>query len=252
MAFCITCPERTYTKNRFCSWAIRTWFQLATQGLGHIHPSRRTTTANGFGVAEQRTASRIIGLLSVMEALLAQDFKPKRTIILSFGFDEEVGGPRGGASLARHLEKKLGSNSIAMIMDEGGMGVHTLGNVAYALPAIAEKGFVDIILTLGTPGAHSSTPPTHTAIGVMSTLIAALEDHPFRPTLDDRNPMRGVLECEAKYSPEQVEPWLERELAPGHDIGQKIVESRGDAIRWQVQTSQAVTEVSGGSFIEIG
>ena len=40
-----------------------------------------------------------IGVVSLLEAvteLLRQDFKPRRTIHLAFGHDEEVGGPYGG------------------------------------------------------------------------------------------------------------------------------------------------------------
>ncbi|KAF2773202.1 putative vacuolar carboxypeptidase Cps1 [Teratosphaeria nubilosa] len=190
--------------------------------------------------------SNLIGILSAMESLLQQKFKPQRTIIFSFGFDEETSGYRGAKYLARHLEEKLGPNSIAMILDEGGMGVATTGDVAYALPAIAEKGFVDIVMTLETPGGHSSRPPAHTGIGIMSKLISALEDSPFYPSLSDKNPVRGVLECEAIYSDEYVEPWLKEKLQSGHDIGEEIVQSRGDSIRWQLQTSQAVDEIRGG------
>lgn len=198
----------------------------------------------GRGAADCK--SNLIGILSAMEALLAQDFKPSRTIIFSFGFDEETGGYRGAASIARRLEETLGQHSLAIIHDEGGMGISKLGDVAYAFPATAEKGFMDIALSLETPGGHSSRPPKHTAIGIMSELIVALEGHPFTPKLDDRNPTRGVLECEAIYSPEFAEPWLKGELRSGRDFGKKIVEARGDKIRWQIQTSQAVDVIGGG------
>jgi Gly-Xaa carboxypeptidase len=190
--------------------------------------------------------SNLIGILSAMEALLKQDFKPKRSIIFSFGFDEETGGYRGAANLARHIEDKLGADSIAMIHDEGGMGVSALGDVAYALPAAAEKGFVDVILTIDMPGGHSSRPPKHTAIGIMSKLISALEDYPFEPSLADSNPVRGVLECEATYSEAHIEPWLKKALQSGDDIGPRIAEAREGTIRWQIQTSQAVDVIRGG------
>lgn len=84
----------------------------------------------------------------------------------------------------------------------------------------------------------------------MSKIVQALEDNPFSPVLDVHNPVRKVLSCEAKYSPSDVEPWLRKELAsgtPGRAFGRKVVESRGDAIRWQIQTSQAVDIIHGGS-----
>src|ERR1700710_74308 len=67
----------------------------------------------GRGAADCK--SNLVGIFSAMEALLDQGFKPERTIILSFGFDEETGGYRGAAHLARHLETKLGANSLALI-----------------------------------------------------------------------------------------------------------------------------------------
>lgn len=190
--------------------------------------------------------SDLVGILTAMESLLEQGFQPERTIILSFGFDEETGGYRGAAHLSRYLEKKIGADSLAMIHDEGGMGVSRLGEVAYALPATAEKGFMDVVLTLETNGGHSSRPPNRTAIGIMSQIVLALEDHPFRPTLDDTNPVRSVLKCETKFSPDYVEPWLRRELESGRDIGERVVQSRGENIRWQIQTSQAVDIMRGG------
>ncbi|KAF2173821.1 hypothetical protein M409DRAFT_62069 [Zasmidium cellare ATCC 36951] len=194
--------------------------------------------------------SNLIGILSAIDALLAQAYTPRRSILLAFGFDEETGGTQGAAEISRHLERNMGNDSVAMVFDEGGMGVKTLGHIAYALPAVAEKGFVDIILTLETSGGHSSRPPKHTSIGIMSKIVEALEENPFSPVLDQTNPMRNVLQCEAVHSPSHVEPWLRKELASGgsaHELGEKMVNSRGDAIRWQIQTSQAVDIIHGGS-----
>lgn len=78
--------------------------------------------------------SNLIGILSAIDALLAQTYTPRRSILLAFGFDEETGGEQGAAGIARHLERNMGKDSLAMVFDEGGMGVKTLGDVAYALP----------------------------------------------------------------------------------------------------------------------
>ena len=198
----------------------------------------------GRGAADCK--SNLIGLLSAMESLLEQGFSLARTIIFSFGFDEETGGYRGAAKLSERLEQKLGSDSLAVILDEGGMGVSRLGEVAYALPAVAEKGFVDMIMTLEVNGGHASRPPPHSGIGIMSALIVALEDHSFTPVLSPRSPVRRVLECEAKYSAHDVEPWLQKKLKTGSDFGPKIVMSRNGNVRWQIQTSQAVDVIRGG------
>lgn len=190
--------------------------------------------------------NNLIGLLSAAEELLEQGFVTKRTIIFSFGFDEETGGERGGKHLAARLHEKIGTDGADMILDEGGMGIEKIGSVVYARPATAEKGYVDLVMDLETPGGHSSRPPSHTGIGIMARLVEALEDNAFKPHLDDANPFRNFLECEAQYSPEDVEPWLEEGLLSGKDLGDAIVKSRGEQVRWSIQTSQAVDVIRGG------
>jgi Gly-Xaa carboxypeptidase len=63
------------------------------------------------------------GLMSSMiaiETLLERDFKPARTVILSFGFDEEASGVYGAQQNAAHLREVWGDGAFAMIIDEGG------------------------------------------------------------------------------------------------------------------------------------
>lgn len=78
--------------------------------------------------------NNLIAVLSSVEALLEQSFRPRRGILLAFGFDEETGGFRGAETIADRLQRNMGNNSVAMILDEGGMGVKTIGDAAYALP----------------------------------------------------------------------------------------------------------------------
>ncbi|KAG9645427.1 putative vacuolar carboxypeptidase Cps1, partial [Aureobasidium melanogenum] len=189
--------------------------------------------------------SVLIGVYSAMERLLEQDFENKRTIILSFGFDEETGGFRGAKHLADHLKEKYGENSIEMIVDEGG-GMVVENGVTYAVPEIAEKGFLDIVLTLNTPGGHSSAPPKNTNIGIMSRLIAAMEDHPFVPHIDEHNPFWNYLKCEVEKSPKTAEPWLREALEKNEDFADRLIQSRGESVRWWIQTTQAVDIINGG------
>jgi len=193
--------------------------------------------------------NNLIGLLSVMEDLLSQHWRPKRTIILGFGFDEETGGVRGASYLAAELEKRYGKEGIVMIMDEGGMGLESYGHFVYALPAVTEKGFLNVILTLEVNGGHSSRPPEHTAIGIMAEIIVALEQNPFKPRLTKENPFRGFLECQVRYTPHEVESWLKDALLKGDDefkIGNRLAEARGKEVRFSIQTSQAVDIIQSG------
>ncbi len=202
-----------------------------------------------WGCGASDCKNNLIGLLSVMEDLLSQHWRPKRTIILGFGFDEETGGVQGASYIAAELEKRYGKEGIVMIMDEGGMGLESYGHFVYALPAVAEKGFFDVILTLEVNGGHSSQPPEHTAIGIMAEIIVALEQNPFKPRLMKENPFRGFLECQVRHTPHEVEPWLKDALLKGDDevkIGTRLAEARGKEVRFLIQTSQAVDIIQSG------
>ncbi|KAK8166695.1 vacuolar carboxypeptidase [Phyllosticta citrichinensis] len=196
--------------------------------------------------------NNLIGILSALEDLLEQDFQPKRTIILSFGFDEEVGGDRGAAFLAAELNKRYEPESIAFIIDEGGMGLTALGDHVYALPGVGEKGYADLLITVDVQGGHSSRPPPHTGIGIMAELIAELEANPYTPRLTQDNPFRGLLECQVKYSPKDVEPWLRHALSNRHtsekNLGTRLAKTREDD-RFILQTSQAVDIIRGGEKV---
>jgi hypothetical protein len=61
----------------------------------------------------------LVDFQAAVESMLQTGFTPKRTIVLSFGFDEEVSGPQGAAHLAKHLEAIYGPDSFALILDEG-------------------------------------------------------------------------------------------------------------------------------------
>ena len=182
-----------------------------------------------------------------MEDLLSQEFEPKRTIVLAFGFDEETGGARGATKLSEALVERWGRDSFVFLMDEGGMGVKTLDNVMYAYPAVGEKGYYDAELRLTARGGHSSKPPEHTGIGVFAQAIVALEDRPYTPRLPQWSPFRRALECNAKYSPHAVEPWLKDALL--HDSEEEAARRLSPVLtddKWLMQTSQAVDVISGG------
>lgn len=129
------------------------------------------------------------GLMAVheaVEALLAQGFRPARTVYLAFGHDEEVGGRQGAAKIA----DLLGSRGVRLesVLDEG--QVVTSGIVPgfekpVALVGIAEKGYLSLELRVEAEGGHSSMPPRHTAVGILAAAIAKLEAAPFPARLPE-------------------------------------------------------------------
>ena len=205
-----------------------------------------------WGRGSSDCKNNLIGIMSVLESLLSQDWKPRRSVMLAFGFDEETGGVRGAAKIAEVLENAWGRDGFALILDEGGMGLTTVGDYVYARPAVAEKGYMDAQLILETSGGHSSRPPEHSGIGIIAEMIVALEQNPYTPVLTKENPLRGFLECQAKYTPGELEPWLRRSLQrddDGTDIGKKLANERGPGIRFSMQTSQAVDIIRGGDKV---
>ncbi|PYI02538.1 vacuolar carboxypeptidase Cps1 [Aspergillus sclerotiicarbonarius CBS 121057] len=195
----------------------------------------------------------LIGLMSVVEDLLSQEWEPTRTILLAFGFDEESHGFLGAGSIAEFLEEKYGPDSFEFVLDEGGMGLETVDDtndgVVYALPGVGEKGSLDMVLTLAVPGGHSSVPPPHTGIGIVSEIIYALErEDLFVPVLDTHHPTRKMLECQVRHSASQVEPWLASALQSTDyvSLAEKLASSRGSKFRFILQTSQAADIITGG------
>lgn len=201
----------------------------------------------GRGASDDKNS--LTALLSAVETLLAQGWAPKRTVLLAFGFDEECSGVKGAGSIAAHLNSTWGSDSLAIVLDEGGMGLQQIDDVLYALPAVMEKGHVDIWFTLHVQGGHSSTPFPHTGIGIMAEMVVALESHPYAPELIKDSPIYNHYVCQARYSPD-AEPDVTRLLKKG-DLQALAKELAGQdrSTNYRLQTSQAVDYIGGGQKI---
>jgi Gly-Xaa carboxypeptidase len=93
-----------------------------------------------------------------IESMLLHRVKPRRSIVLAFGFDEETTGSEGAGKLAPYLEEHYGKDAFSILIDEGDPMEEMFGAV-FAAPAIGEKGYIDIKIEVTTPGGHSSIPP---------------------------------------------------------------------------------------------
>ncbi|KAL3422828.1 peptidase family M20/M25/M40 [Phlyctema vagabunda] len=202
-----------------------------------------------WGRGSEDDKSTLIAVLSAMTALLEADFIPARTVILAVGFDEEGGYPEsyGAKALSNLLEKKYGADSMEMIFDEGVAGIETHFGTEFAGPATAEKGYVDITVTVETSGGHSSTPPDHTAIGYLAEIISLIERNPFPSTLTSGNPTGNYLSCLAEYG-ETIPSDLKDAILDRKDTRRVIdyMEKSLDT-RALIRTSSAIDVVHGGS-----
>ncbi|KAI0467746.1 hypothetical protein F4859DRAFT_232258 [Xylaria cf. heliscus] len=191
--------------------------------------------------------STITALMSAMEALLSQEeYQPRRSVIFAFGFDEECSGYRGAGEISKHLEERYGEGGIAVILDEGGAGLQKLGDSLYALPAVYEKGYLDVWFDLTVVGGHSSTPPPNTAIGIMSEIVTTLESNPFEPKVTWNSPIHQGLICLARYSPHAL-PEL-TEIIQYNDLraAARFLAHLSKETQYFIQTSQAVDRIAGG------
>lgn len=187
--------------------------------------------------------------MSALEALLSNDdWEPTRTIIVASGFDEECSGYRGAASIGKFLEERYGQNGVALILDEGGLGLTEIGGALYAMPAVMEKGYLDIWIEVHVTGGHSSAPFPHTGIGIMSEIVNVLESNPYEASLDKDHPFWGHMQCQARYSPDAI-PEVTK-LVKNDDIeGLTKYIANVYPLQFLAQTSQAIDFIAGGQKI---
>lgn len=130
--------------------------------------------------------ANLISQMEAIEMLVGSGFKPKRTIYLAFGADEEVGGLRGAKAVAALLaERKV---KLDFVIDEGLLiteGVLPGLTLPTAIVGVAEKGYMSVVLRVPATPGHSSMPPPKgtSAIAMMSAALSRLEDAQFPPRI---------------------------------------------------------------------
>ncbi|KAI1390805.1 carboxypeptidase S [Hypoxylon trugodes] len=205
-----------------------------------------------WGRGSMDCKNNLIGILEAVELLIDAGFKPERTLVLSFGFDEEISGGEGAAHLAKELVDRYGKDGAAVLIDEGA-GTSTVWGSTFAIPGVSEKGYIDVEIVIRMPGGHSSIPPAHNGIGVMAELITLIEANPYEPRLHANNPFLGLLECGASHSPEF--PSKLKKLLPSHNTQTCSKKDKlaleaakaGDDVKYLFTTSIAPDIISGGA-----
>ncbi|MGN1329189.1 MAG: M20/M25/M40 family metallo-hydrolase [Eubacterium sp.] len=128
--------------------------------------------------------NHLVSLLESVETLLEEGYQPVRSVYLCLGHNEEVvsGGNNGAKEIAKTLKEK--GVHLDSVVDEGGAMLPA--NVKGILEAnlagigVAEKGYADFKITVKAKGGHSSQPPKHTALGILSKKVTNLENHQFK------------------------------------------------------------------------
>lgn len=151
-----------------------------------IYKSFEGTVSDGFiwgrGAIDDKAG--VISTLYAVEYLLNKGFETNKTIYLSFGHDEEIGGREGAYKISQVLKEK--NVTIDYILDEGGAiisGSNKLVDRPFATVGIAEKGYISIELTSESSGGHSSMPLVNSSIGTLSRAIVNVENKQCPPIL---------------------------------------------------------------------
>jgi carboxypeptidase PM20D1 len=185
----------------------------------------------------------LFAILEAVEGLLAEGFAPERTLLLAFGHDEEVGGELGAVAIAALLERR--GTAIESVLDEGGAivqgavpGIET----PLAMIGIAEKGSLSIDLSVVVVGGHSSTPPRHTAIGILAAALTRLEANPMPGRI--AGPTRSLAEHLAPQFGLPIRVVLANLWLFG-PVLERVMSSR-PPLDAMLRTTTAVTIVDGG------
>lgn len=188
----------------------------------------------------------LMGELEALEYLLARGDRPRRTVILAFGADEETAST-GATRLAAILEGR--GVRAAWLLDEGTTTM--IDGAVWGAPGrvladvcVSQKGYLDLRLDARGEGGHSSNPFGGTSLERLCTAVARIAEARPAPSLTPivRDTFRAL-------APHVAEEPL-RTLV-------KDVDANADAIAWLaaarrelhpfVMTTMAVDMLEGGS-----
>eukprot|EP00793_Prasinoderma_coloniale_P000605 PRCOL_00003754-RA len=192
---------------------------------------------------------RVVAHLAAVEALLAAGVeRPRRTVFLAYGHDEEIGGAAGARAIAAEIERRLEGRRIAALVDEGGAvasgAVPGMGSLEGAMVGVAEKGVCSVKLRASSMGGHAAWPPLGgTPVTAVARAVAAW--HAAQPPPRVSAPVVEMLE---RASPLVGEPW--RTLFANLDLAggllARALASHSEKANALVRTTYAATIARAG------
>jgi len=118
-------------------------------------------------------------VLFAANTLIKQGFTPAQDMYFAFSGGEEINGD-GALHIVNNFKEK--GITPALVLDEGGAVVENVFpgvRVPCAMIGIAEKGMMNVTLSVESNGGHASAPKPHTPIGQLSSACCAMENKPF-------------------------------------------------------------------------
>lgn len=193
----------------------------------------------------------VVSQLGAIEEILQQDMKPQRRVVIGIGHDEEIGGHEGAKHIAKYLKEQ--NYSFEFILDEGTMMVSgaipgTKENVA--LIGIAEKGSMNLELSVEGAGGHSSMPSIKgdNVIKILSQAIVSLESKPLPLHFRHGSPFRLSLEYVAGKLRFPLNVILSN-LWFFEKLLENVLVRSSNGVAASMRTTTSVTKVIGGEKI---
>lgn len=141
---------------------------------GHIDETGRI-----WGRGAIDTKVTLCAIMEAVERRLSEGFTPEHDVYLAFSGDEEVFGPSAPAIVA--LLESRGVRP-ALVLDEGGAvvdGIFPGVTSPCAVIGIAEKGMMNVELSVVSNGGHASAPPKNQPVRRLSRAIHRIAARPF-------------------------------------------------------------------------
>ena len=201
--------------------------------------------ANGFvtGRGAIDDKGSLIAILEATERLLARNYRPRHTIYLAFGHDEERGGT-GAKAMAALLERR--GAHIGLALDEGYAvldGVIAGVRPPIAMIGVAEKGYVSVELTAAGAGGHSSMPSDDNAAAHIAAAVDRLVESQKPARIDGAT--AAMFDGIAPYSNGPMRVALGNRWLTGPLVRRQLLASPDTAAA--LRTTTALTILSAGT-----
>jgi acetylornithine deacetylase/succinyl-diaminopimelate desuccinylase-like protein len=134
----------------------------------------------GRGTADDKAMAAIF--VANVFRMKQEGFVPDRDIIIALTADEEGGTANGVEWLLKNHFDKMDA---ALVINEGGGGVHNEGKYFLQSVQLAEKVYVDMTVRATNRGGHSSVPRADNAITSLADALAKIGRHRFPVQLNE-------------------------------------------------------------------
>ncbi len=182
----------------------------------------------------------LVALFEALEGLAANGFKPRRSIWLISGHDEEAGGSGARAAAAIFAQRKI---KALFTLDEGSAVITDapMINGPATLIGIAEKGYGTLKITARAMGGHSSMPPEEIATVALAKAVVAINDKQFPAEL--KGPSAAMIDVLAARAGGMNKIAVANQWLFGHMIAGKM--ARVPASAAMLHTTIAPTMLEG-------